>query len=52
MNEYRELLAKALEALEVARELPHGPARSLAMKLAGKLRVAADQKLTAPEGHG
>ncbi|WP_168202878.1 MULTISPECIES: hypothetical protein [unclassified Tardiphaga] len=44
MSEYWELDAKAHDALEAARQLPHGPARSKAMKEAGQLRVAADKK--------
>jgi len=36
--------ARAQEALDAARKLPHGPARSAAMKEAGRLRVAADTK--------
>lgn len=44
MSARRELDAKATEALEAARQLPHGPARSQAMKDAGRLRVAANEK--------
>jgi hypothetical protein len=45
----REVTAESLDqqaqdALETARQLPHGALRSEAMKKAGKLRVAADQK--------
>lgn len=36
------LSAKADDALEEARRLPHGPARSEALKKAGLLRNAAD----------
>jgi hypothetical protein len=36
--------ARAQEALDEARKLPHGPARTEAMKKAGRLRVAADMK--------
>jgi hypothetical protein len=43
MSGYRELDAKAREALEAAQLLPHGEARSKAMKEAGKLRVAAEK---------
>jgi hypothetical protein len=34
--------ARAQEALDEARRLPHGPARTEAMKKAGQLRLAAD----------
>lgn len=44
MSNRRDLDAKASDALEAARELPHGPARSMAMKEAGQLRVAADKE--------
>jgi hypothetical protein len=36
--------ARASEALDSARLLPHGPARSEAMKKAGLLRNAADAR--------
>jgi len=36
--------ARAQEALDAARKLPHGAARSEAMKRAGELRLAADMK--------
>ena len=36
--------ARAQDALDAARKLPHGAARSDAMKRAGQLRVAADMK--------
>jgi hypothetical protein len=42
-RDHREPMVKALDALEVAKQLPPGPARSQAMKLAGRLRLAADQ---------
>jgi hypothetical protein len=44
MSAQTDLDAKARDALEAARQLPHGPARSQAMKEAGRLRVAADSK--------
>jgi hypothetical protein len=36
--------AQAQEALDAARKLPHGAARSEALKKAGQLRLAADMK--------
>jgi AraC-like DNA-binding protein len=39
MSDYREIDARAQEALEAARKLPQGAARSKAMKDAGELRV-------------
>jgi hypothetical protein len=36
--------ARAQEALDEARKMPHGPARTEAMKKAGQLRLAADMK--------
>jgi hypothetical protein len=36
--------ARAQEALDAARRLPHGAARSEAMKKAGQMRLAADMK--------
>jgi len=36
--------ARAQEALDAARKLPHGSERSEAMKKAGQLRLAADMK--------
>jgi hypothetical protein len=36
--------ARAQEALDEARRLPHGPARTEAMKKAGQLRLAANMK--------
>jgi hypothetical protein len=36
--------ARAQEALDEARMMPHGPARTEAMKKAGQLRLAADMK--------
>jgi hypothetical protein len=36
--------ARAQEALDEARKMPHGPARTEAMKKAGRLRVAADKR--------
>lgn len=46
------LHAKADEALEDARRLPHGPERKEALKTAGMLRNAADQYgiIFAPKG--
>jgi hypothetical protein len=38
-----ELHIRALEALDDARALPHGPERTAAMKKAGALRNAADR---------
>jgi len=35
---------RAQEALDAARKLPHGAARSEALKKAGQLRLAADMK--------
>ncbi len=43
MSERRELDAKACDALEAARLLPHGDARTKAMKEASRLRIAADK---------
>jgi len=42
--------ARAQEALDAARKLPHGAARSEALKKAGQLRLAADTRelLTTP----
>jgi hypothetical protein len=37
-----DLDAEALAALDEARAMPHGPARTAAMKKAGNLRNAAD----------
>ena len=37
-----ELEAEAIEALEVARSMPHGPEKTEALKKAGLLRKAAD----------
>lgn len=45
MSEYRQLDAKARDALELARLLPHGAERTKAMKEASKLRIAADKLL-------
>jgi len=36
--------ASALEALEAARAMPHGPARTEALKKAGLLRNQADRR--------
>jgi hypothetical protein len=41
-SHHRDALAQ--EALDEARKLPHGPARTEAMKKAGQLRLAADMK--------
>lgn len=41
-NSDRDLEAEAEEALEAARAMPAGPAKSEAMKKAGLLRRAAD----------
>lgn len=38
----RDLQAEAIIALEEARAMPHGPARSEALKRAGLLQKAAD----------
>jgi hypothetical protein len=43
MSDYREIDARAEEALEAARKLPQSAARSKAMKDAGELRVAAEK---------
>jgi hypothetical protein len=45
--DHHELMARAIHALEAAKQLPTGSARSHAMKLAGKLRLAADSTLLA-----
>jgi hypothetical protein len=37
-----DLEAKALTALDEARAMPHGPARTAALKRAGMLRAEAD----------
>jgi hypothetical protein len=39
-----DLDAQADEALEAARKLPHGPARSEAMRKAQQLRLVADAR--------
>jgi len=39
---HRELQSEAIAALEEARAMPHGPARSEALKRAGLLQKAAD----------
>ena len=38
----RDLQTEAITALEEARAMPHGPARSEALKRAGRLQKAAD----------
>jgi len=38
----RDAIAKALDALEAAREMPRGPERTQALKEAGRLRHIAD----------
>lgn len=38
----RDLQTEAMTALEEARAMPHGPARSEALKRAGRLQQAAD----------
>ncbi|KRQ99012.1 hypothetical protein CQ10_03810 [Bradyrhizobium valentinum] len=40
----RDLHSEALAALEQARAMPHGPARSEALKRAGLLQNAADMQ--------
>ncbi|KRR16975.1 hypothetical protein CQ13_12300 [Bradyrhizobium retamae] len=40
----RDLHSEALAALEKARAMPHGPARSEALKRAGLLQNAADMQ--------
>jgi hypothetical protein len=45
MQHYRDSLAKAYEALEYARQMPHGPLRSKAMKEASVMRLAAEDLL-------
>jgi hypothetical protein len=49
MSDYHELVARAYDALEAARKLPHGPQRSEAMKKASVMRLAAEKtvKITA-----
>jgi hypothetical protein len=47
LPDFRELDAQALEALEAARCLPHGCARSHALKEAGKLRILAEKTRSA-----
>jgi hypothetical protein len=42
--DHHEWDARAREALDEARRLPHGPARTEAMKKAGQLRLAADMQ--------
>lgn len=44
MGDDDDLETQALIALEEARKLPHGPARTEAMKKAGQLRNAADRR--------
>lgn len=44
MGDDDDLETQALVALEEARKLPHGPERTEAMKIAGKLRNAADRR--------
>lgn len=38
----RDAIPRALDALEAAREMPHGPERAQALKEAGRLRFIAD----------
>jgi hypothetical protein len=43
-NTERDLEAEAVEALEIARAMPNGPEKAEALKKAGLLRKAADDR--------